>query len=101
MLVAVVVLLIICWAPILISNVLTSFDVLDRLNYGYLKPMRTAFHLLSYFNSCINPASTGSSVPTSGAVSRLRWPLFCAGSDRKSKGIGGLSRTGTTFDQLR
>ncbi|KFM76629.1 hypothetical protein X975_00994, partial [Stegodyphus mimosarum] len=41
MLVAVVVLFIICWGPILITNLLTAFDVLDRLNYGYLKPMRT------------------------------------------------------------
>ncbi|GAB1607373.1 gastrin/cholecystokinin type B receptor-like, partial [Argonauta hians] len=55
MLVVVVVLFIICWAPILINNVMIGFGYLPRLNYGYLKPMRMAFYLMSYFNSCINP----------------------------------------------
>lgn len=59
MLVAVVVLFIICWAPILVIHVLTSFGILEPLNYGYLKPLRTAAHLLSYVNSCINPVVYG------------------------------------------
>ncbi|XP_036361060.1 galanin receptor 2b-like [Octopus sinensis] len=55
MLVVVVLLFIICWAPILINNVMIGFDYLPRLHYGYLKPMRMAFNLMAYFNSCINP----------------------------------------------
>ncbi|XP_053212856.1 type-1 angiotensin II receptor-like isoform X2 [Panonychus citri] len=59
MLVAVVILFILCWSPILIINLLTAFGTLHQLNYGYLKPLRTAAHLLSYLNSCINPLVYG------------------------------------------
>ncbi|XP_076346394.1 QRFP-like peptide receptor [Tachypleus tridentatus] len=59
MLVAVVLLFIVCWAPILITNAMTAFGYLHHLNYGFLKPLRTTFHLLSYFNSCINPCVYG------------------------------------------
>uniref|UniRef100_T1L4T8 G-protein coupled receptors family 1 profile domain-containing protein n=1 Tax=Tetranychus urticae TaxID=32264 RepID=T1L4T8_TETUR len=59
MLVAVVILFILCWSPILIINVLTAFGKLHQLNYGFLKPLRTAAHLLSYLNSCINPLVYG------------------------------------------
>ncbi|CAM1321194.1 Uncharacterised protein g7711 [Pycnogonum litorale] len=59
MLVAVVVLFIVCWTPILITNLLTSYQYLPELNEGYTKPMRTAFHLMAYFNSCINPIVYG------------------------------------------
>ncbi|GFO10803.1 G-protein coupled receptor 54-like [Plakobranchus ocellatus] len=55
MLVLVVVLFILCWGPIMLNNVLVAFGVLDELNYGYLMPMRIAFNLLSYMNSCVNP----------------------------------------------
>ena len=59
MLVAVIAIFVICWAPILVSNVLTAFQVLENLNYGYLKPMRQAFYLLAYVNSCVNPLIYG------------------------------------------
>ncbi|XP_059149400.1 cholecystokinin receptor-like, partial [Physella acuta] len=59
MLVAVIVVFIVCWAPILISNALTAFGYLHPLNYGYLKPMRQAFYVLAYCNSCINPVIYG------------------------------------------
>ncbi|XP_050403601.1 allatostatin-A receptor [Patella vulgata] len=59
MLVAVIIIFIVCWAPILTNNLLTSFNVLHPLNYGYLKPMRLAFYLLSYANSCVNPIIYG------------------------------------------
>ncbi|XP_023216276.1 trissin receptor-like [Centruroides sculpturatus] len=59
MLVAVVLLFILCWSPILITNVLTAFGIVDELNIGHLKPLRTAFHLMSYFNSCVNPCVYG------------------------------------------
>ena len=55
MLVAVIVLFAICWAPTLIDNVLVAFEVLHQLHYGHLKYMRQAFVLMSYINSCINP----------------------------------------------
>jgi hypothetical protein len=47
MLAIVVILFILCWSPILIIHVLTSFGILDPLNYGYLKPLRTGW--LSFF----------------------------------------------------
>ncbi|KAL8598577.1 hypothetical protein ACOMHN_051365 [Nucella lapillus] len=55
MLVAVIAIFVICWAPILVSNVLTAFQLIHHLNYGYLKPMRQAFYLMAYANSCVNP----------------------------------------------
>lgn len=55
MLVAIVALFCLCWAPTLIDNVLISFGVLDRLHYGRLKYLRQAFALMSYANSCVNP----------------------------------------------
>ncbi|XP_076441488.1 allatostatin-A receptor-like [Babylonia areolata] len=55
MLVMVVLLFAVCWAPILVSNLLTARGHLHMLHYGFLKPMRQAFFLMSYFNSCLNP----------------------------------------------
>ncbi|KAK2156609.1 hypothetical protein LSH36_209g05011 [Paralvinella palmiformis] len=55
MLVAVIVLFVICWTPLLIDNVLVAFRVLNRLHYGPLKPLRQTFALLAYSNSCVNP----------------------------------------------
>lgn len=55
MLVAIVVLFAICWTPTMIDNVLIAFEHVHRLHYGNLKPMRQAFALMSYFNSCVNP----------------------------------------------
>ncbi|KAL8618630.1 hypothetical protein ACOMHN_015740 [Nucella lapillus] len=55
MLATVVLLFALCWAPILTNNVLTAWGYLHPLHYGYLKPMRQAFFLLSYLNSCLNP----------------------------------------------
>ncbi|KAH9523415.1 hypothetical protein Btru_039975 [Bulinus truncatus] len=59
MLVAVIVVFIVCWSPILICQALTSFKVIHHLNYGYLKPMRQVFYLMAYANSCINPLIYG------------------------------------------
>ncbi|CAD6217354.1 GSCOCG00004802001-RA-CDS [Cotesia congregata] len=55
MLVAVVVLFAICWSPLLIDNVLTAYEYLPRVKHGPIKHMNTAFQLMAYFNSCINP----------------------------------------------
>ena len=59
MLVAVVVVFIICWAPILTNNILVSFGVLPELHIPPYKYMREAFHLMSYANSCVNPIVYG------------------------------------------
>lgn len=59
MLVAVVLLFAICWGPLLIDNVLTAYDVLDRDKTGHLKHIATAFHLMAYFNSCLDPIIYG------------------------------------------
>ncbi|XP_070528737.1 QRFP-like peptide receptor isoform X2 [Cardiocondyla obscurior] len=50
MLVAVVVLFAICWAPMLIDNVLTAYDYLPRVKGGVHKHLNTAFQLMAYFN---------------------------------------------------
>lgn len=55
MLAMVVLLFAVCWGPILVNNVLTAWGHLHHLHYGFLKPMRMAFFLMSYFNSCVNP----------------------------------------------
>ena len=53
--VTIIVLFTVCWGPALIDNVLVAFGHVDKLNYGHLKPMRQAFDVMSYFNSCVNP----------------------------------------------
>ena len=55
MLVAVVLIFVICWGPIMINDLLVAFRVLDDLHEGELRPLRITFFLLSYFNSCTNP----------------------------------------------
>lgn len=50
MLVAVVVLFIICWTPLLIDNVLTAYDILPHKRVGFYKYLGTVFHLMAYFN---------------------------------------------------
>ncbi|XP_070196502.1 galanin receptor 2a-like [Littorina saxatilis] len=59
MLIVVVLLFAVCWGPVLINNVMVAAGVLNRLHYGYLKPLRQAFYLLSYLNSCLNPLVYG------------------------------------------
>ncbi|KAE8750109.1 Elevenin Receptor [Frankliniella occidentalis] len=64
MLVAVVVVFVICWAPLLIEHVLTSYGVIAKNEERtgdkvWLKYMSIGFHLLSYFNSCVNPIVYG------------------------------------------
>ena len=55
MLVIVISLFAVCWAPVLLDNVLASFGIVERYNYGWIKHMRQAFSLMSYANSCVNP----------------------------------------------
>lgn len=50
MLVAVVVLFIICWTPVLVENVLIAYGALPKQRHGVLKYMSIAFHLMAYFN---------------------------------------------------
>ena len=56
MLVIVISLFAVCWAPVLVDNVLAAFGVVEKLHYDpVIKHMRQAFSLMSYANSCINP----------------------------------------------
>lgn len=55
MLVAIIALFTICWGPTLIDQVLVAFGLIEQLHYGHLKPMRMAFALMAYSNSCVNP----------------------------------------------
>ena len=55
MLMAIIVIFVLCWAPTLTDNVLVAFGVLHKYNYDYLKYMRQAFVLMSYMNSAVNP----------------------------------------------
>lgn len=59
MLIVIVVLFSVCWGPILIDNVLTAFQILDKLHMGNLKAIRIAFNLMAYANSCMNPIVYG------------------------------------------
>jgi hypothetical protein len=59
MLIIVVFLFAVCWGPILINNVFVAFGIINDLHTDFLKPMRTAFLLMSYANSCINPIVYG------------------------------------------
>ena len=59
MLVAIIIVFVICWAPITINNVLVAFKVLPMLHIGPVKYVREAFHVMSYANSCVNPIVYG------------------------------------------
>ena len=59
MLVAIVLVFVLCWAPILTNNILVAFEVLPELHIGAYKYMREAFHIMSYANSCVNPIVYG------------------------------------------
>ena len=59
MLIVIVVLFAVCWLPILINNVLAAFKIIDEFHFYFLKPMRLAFSLMSYANSCVNPIVYG------------------------------------------
>lgn len=59
MLMVIVLLFAICWGPILLNNLLVAAKVISDLHLGFLKPMRMAFHLMSYANSCVNPIVYG------------------------------------------
>ncbi|XP_069178673.1 QRFP-like peptide receptor isoform X2 [Procambarus clarkii] len=60
MLLVVVVLFIMCWAPMLVTNVLRAWGVLPTYDpRPFYKHLYNAVHLLAYFNSCINPIVYG------------------------------------------
>ncbi|KDR10933.1 Cholecystokinin receptor [Zootermopsis nevadensis] len=60
MLVAVVVLFVLCWAPLLILNVLYAYEILSKYsNDGDNKNIQSAFTVMAYSNSCINPLVYG------------------------------------------
>ena len=56
MLILIMFLFLLCWAPILVFNLLAAFDVLGEGNYGgtasNTKHVKTFFSLLSYANRC-------------------------------------------------
>ena len=39
-----------CWAPLLIFNVLQAFGYIDDFLMGTVKHLKTAFSLMAYFN---------------------------------------------------
>lgn len=55
MLVAIIVIFVICWAPLLINNLLIGLEVVPDLHLGHHKPIREAFYIMAYANSCVNP----------------------------------------------
>ena len=59
MLVAIILIFVVCWAPITVNNLLVAFKILPGLHIGSLKYMREAFHIMSYANSCVNPIVYG------------------------------------------
>ncbi|CAH0562013.1 unnamed protein product [Brassicogethes aeneus] len=96
MLIAVVVLFVICWTPLLVDNVLTAYNILPTERVGTLKYMLTTFHLLAYCNSCINPIIYGF-MSRSFRESFVR-ALCCTSDKRTSKNsftLRHISRNGS------
>ena len=50
MLICLVVIFFVSWAPIILNNLLVSFDILSNMNTGILWYLRLAFYALSYIN---------------------------------------------------
>nr|XP_034194067.1 cholecystokinin receptor-like isoform X2 [Osmia lignaria] len=44
-----------CAGPIFVDNTLTAYGVLQRMKWRMHKHLNTAFQLMAFFNSCINP----------------------------------------------
>ncbi|XP_071523579.1 QRFP-like peptide receptor isoform X2 [Panulirus ornatus] len=60
MLFVVVVLFILCWSPLLVTNVLRAWGFLPKYDHrSFFKHLYNTVHLLAYFNSCINPIVYG------------------------------------------
>ncbi|XP_052777813.1 gastrin/cholecystokinin type B receptor-like [Mya arenaria] len=59
MLVAIIVIFVLCWAPISINNLLVAFRIVPPLHVGIVKYLREAFHIMAYANSCVNPVVYG------------------------------------------
>nr|XP_022319144.1 allatostatin-A receptor-like [Crassostrea virginica] len=78
MLMVIVVLFAICWGPILLNNLLVAAKVISDLHLGFLKPMRMAFHLMSYANSCVNPIVYG--IMSKNFQDSLKSALKCCNS---------------------
>lgn len=59
MLIAIVITYVVCWGPLLIFNVLQSFEYVGNYLMGFEKHAKTVFSLMAYFNSCLNPIIYG------------------------------------------
>ena len=59
MLISIVVVYIICWAPLLTFNLIQSFGYIDTHLMATEKHLKTAFSLMAYVNSCLNPIIYG------------------------------------------
>lgn len=62
MLVTVVVIFILCWGPLLCFNMAVALGAIKPYlptEYPYAKNLNTAFSLLAYMNSCLNPVVYG------------------------------------------
>ena len=50
MLISIVITFVICWGPLLIFNVLQSFEIVGNFLIGMEKHLKSIFSLLAYFN---------------------------------------------------
>jgi hypothetical protein len=50
MLISIVILFVVCWAPLLIFNVLQAFGIVDNFLIGSVKYVKTTLSLMAYFN---------------------------------------------------
>ncbi|TRY72548.1 hypothetical protein TCAL_12732 [Tigriopus californicus] len=59
MLVAIVVVFVVCWTPLLIIHILQSLDVIKLQIQGWAKHGKTVSSLMAYLNSALNPIIYG------------------------------------------
>lgn len=97
MLVAVVLLFAICWGPLLIDNVLTAYEFLDRDKTGHWKHIATAFHLMAYFNSCLDPIIYGF---MSKSFRDSFSAVLCCTKDNNAYGHRSISRMTSSVRQI-
>ena len=86
MLVAIVVIFVVCWTPLLSINILQSLKLVRLRTQPWAKHLKTVASLLAYLNSALNPIVYG--FMSRSFRDRFRKSIFCWRRCRRSNDRG-------------